>query len=198
MQLIRITTTPIEYELSTERARLEIVQDQVQAKMDTAPGLMEMRRKPTEVRMDSFEFRKSIGLKSVATVSKEEAERGKQAVLESMANYADVGNTLLHIEKGGNIPDTAFSQYFQRATKGDLVLVPTSPIDISWEEGSLEMNFNPAKLNIQWQPGRAKMKFVPGSVKMVIKQMPSIHFEYLGGFNYVPPSADPDYKEKTA
>lgn len=193
MNLLKITTTPLEYELVIERARLEIDQNPAEVKAEKTPSLMSMERTPPQVRMDSFEFRKSIGLKSVFTLTQEEAERGKQAVQDGMASSADIGNTLLHIESGGNIPDTAFSQYFQQATKGDLVLVPTSPIDISWDMGKLNMKFDPSRLSMQWNPNKVQLKYIPGSVEMVIKQMPSIHFEYTGGFIYFPPSADPEY-----
>ncbi len=39
---------------------------------------------------------------------------------------------------------------------------------------------------------RGDLTFVPPLVMTVITQYPEIHFEYTGGFLYVPPSADPN------
>ena len=34
---------------------------------------------------------------------------------------------------------------------------------------------------------RGDVTFIPALTMTIITQMPELHFEYLGGFNYVPP-----------
>lgn len=192
--LLQITTLPMIYELSIERARLEISQDPIRAEIQTVPGQWEKKQEISKVRLDTFEFRKSIGLKSVRGSNEELAQIGKKAAMQATAEKAEFGNQLLHIEKGANIPDTAFSQYFRRATEGNLVFVPVSPTDISWSEGMLQMNYTPASVNMNWNRPKAQVEFVPGSITMNIVQYPSIQIEYLGEPIYVPPSANPNYE----
>lgn len=189
MQLLKITSVPMKYQLSTERARLEISQKNIEAEISKTGGNWEMKRQFPQVRMDTFERRKSLGLKSVRGSNEELAQIGKRAAGEATADYVDFGNQILHIEKGANIPDTAFAQYFQRATRGNMVFVPVSPTDISWTEGSLQMNYTPVDLKFDWQGGRAQLEFVPGNVSMNIEEYPKLQIEYLGKPIYVPPSA---------
>ena len=146
------------------------------------------------MRQDSIEFRKGLGLKTARTVNEESAQRGVQEAMRATADYANFGNQLVHIEQGANIPDTAWSQYFQRATEGELVFVPLSPVDISWTDGGADINYTPASMNFNWNPPESNVQFVPGQITMTITQYPKLEIEYLGKPIYVPPSADPDYQ----
>lgn len=192
--LLEITSVPMKYELSVERARLEVNQEHIRAEIKTTPAKLEIHQEISKMRQDSFEFRKGLGLKTVRTANDEAAQRGVQDASRATAQYADVGNQLLHIEKGANIPDTVWSQYFQRATEGNLVFVPLSPIDISWSQGGAELNYSPAAVNMDWNRPKADLKFVPGSISMNILQYPKLEIKYLGGPIYVPPSSDPNYE----
>lgn len=191
--LLQITSVPFKYELSVEHARLQINQENIRAEMSLQPSKLDIQTQPVQMRLDTFEYRRSVGLKSVRGSNEELAQIGKRAATQSIGEYGDFGNQIMHIEKGGNIPDTAFSQYFRRATEGNLVFVPTSPMEISWTDGGTQLNYQPTKLNTKWEGAKAQVEYVPGSITMNIQQYPSLNIEYVGGFNYVPRSADPDY-----
>lgn len=184
----------MKYELSIERARLEVSQENIRAEIRRNPANLEIHQEISKMRQDSFEFRKGLGLKTVRTANDEAAQRGVQEATRATAEYVDFGNQILHVERGANIPDTAWSQYFQRATEGNLVFVPLSPIDISWSEGGAQVNYTPASLDINWNRPKANLEFVPGRITMNIEQYPRLDIKYLGGPIYVPPSADPNYE----
>lgn len=191
MQLLRITSMPMKYQLSVERARLEFSAEKPRAQISKSGGTWEMSQQTPQVRVDTFERRSSMGLKSVRGSNQEFAQIGERAATEATGNYVDFGNEIIHIERGASIPDTAFSQYFQRATGGELVFVPVSPSEISWTEGGVQTNYTPVQLDFNWQgtAGRTPMEFVPGGVSMNIEQYPKVQIEYLGKPIYVPASA---------
>ena len=192
--LLQITSIPCKYELSVERARLEIDHSPGRVEYQRNPARVEMHQEISKMRQDSFEFRKGLGLKTARTVNEESAQRGVQEAMRATADYANFGNQLVHIEQGANIPETAWSQYFQRATEGELVFVPLSPVDISWTDGGADINYTPASMNFNWNPPESNVQFVPGQITMTITQYPKLEIEYLGKPIYVPPSADPDYQ----
>lgn len=193
-QLLQITSVPLRYQLSIERARLEMNPERTAPEYKRTPAKVEMHQEISKMRQDSFEFRKGLGLKTVRTANDEAAKRGVSDAIRATGQYTDFGNQLVHIEKGANIPDTAWSQYFQRATEGSLVFVPLSPVDISWSQGGADISYTPATMDFSWSRPKTNFEFVPGNVTMNIEQYPRLEIKFLGGPIYVPPSADPNYE----
>ncbi len=190
--LLRITTTPAQYEYQITRARLEINQQPAEVDRTTQRAALNMRRQAGRVEMNTVRRRSDMGLKGVVDRANYEADQGKQAAMEATRNYAEIGNQLANIAKGANIPDTLWGKSMQHS-KGDLVLMPVSPIDIHYVPASLQMDYQPGQMNANWNVGRAKLNFVPGSFALNFTQFASINIEYLGGPHYVPPSADPNF-----
>lgn len=194
MNLLNYSTTPIQYEMKVTRASLQVAEQKAaQMNMTRTGGTMNMESQMTKVRLDTFERRSDMGLKNMPDFMRDAAQRGRSAGLQATRGYAELGNQLINIQDGANIPDALFSQYMQHA-QAELVLVPISSTDISWMPASLNMDYSPVDLNFNWDTGGAQFQFVPGSISMNITQYPSIKFEYLGGPIYAPPSADPNYQ----
>lgn len=191
-QLLRITSTPAQYELVSQPARLEIVQERPKHVMTRQPGQVQIRQQHVKMQMDSFEMRSSMGLKSPFRSADEAAQRGVREGIQAIADKVDFGNQILHIEKGANIPDAIFSQMMQRSG-GELVFVPLNPSQISFISGRADLTYLPAKLDFDWNVPQTKFQFQPGSLTINIKQYASLQIEYLGEPNYVPPSAAPGY-----
>jgi hypothetical protein len=57
------------------------------------------------------------------------------------------------------------------------------------------MNFEMDKLNFDWNIERPQINFIPGSIEFIVKEYPSVEINYIGTPIFVPPSANPDYKE---
>lgn len=193
--LLNYTITPLRYEVTVERARLDIAQTPMRAQIRQTQGSFNIRQQHVKVQMDSTAQRADLGYKTNEAFSKEAASLGYQAFMEQTAQYSEFGDSIKNIQKGATIPDALYNQMMQRA-QGELVIVPLSPTDISWIPGSAESTYNPAEVDIQWNVAEqgTELEFVPGSIKFDIVQYPSISFEYVGPPIYVPPSSAPDYE----
>ncbi len=191
--LLEITTTPAKYEYEISRAKLQISQQHPTVDRSVRRASLNMRTQAGRVEMNSVARRSDMGFKGVVDRANYEADKGRQAVFEATGNYAEFGNQIANIAHGGNIPDALYSQSMQHS-KGDLVLVPVSPIDIHYIPASLAMDFTPGEINSNWNIGKARLDFVPGSFNINFTQYSSIKIEYLGGPLYVPPSADPNFE----
>ncbi|MDL2327152.1 DUF6470 family protein [Ruminococcaceae bacterium OttesenSCG-928-A11] len=194
--LLEITTTAARYEYQVTRAKLQISQEKPTVERRVSRATLNMKRQSGRFDMNTVRRRSDMGMKGVVDRATFEADRGKTQATETIGNYAEVGNQLAKIDQGANIPDTMYSQSMKHVGKGDLVLVPVSPIDIHYIPESLAVDFNPGHMQSDWNVGRAKLDFVPGNFTMDFQQYASINIEYVGGFTYVPPSADPNYEAR--
>lgn len=186
MQLLRITTTPAQIEFNTERARLQYRVQPLGYTMSKTGGSLEVHTKAAQMEMNSDAFRSSMDLGPSIDNSKKQAQRGRQMATEAVGRHADLGNQMMQIQKGANIPDLLFSRMVQDSGS-NLVLVPLSPIDISWRPNEISMNYTPVKQNFEWQIAKNIMEFIPGKFSINVKQYPSVNIEYLGEPSYVPP-----------
>ena len=191
--LLEITTTPARYEYEISRAKLQINQQHPTVERSVKRASLNIRTQAGRVEMNSVARRSDMGFKGVVDRANYEADQGRQLVSEATGNYAEFGNQLANIAHGGNSPDALYSQSMQHS-KGDLVLVPVSPIDIQYMPASLAMDFTPGEINTNWNIGKARLDFVPGSFNINFTQYSSIKIEYLGGPVYVPRSADPNFE----
>lgn len=190
--LLQITTTPARYEYQVTKARLEISQEQPTVERTTKRASLNMSQQAGRLEMNTVRRRADMGFRGVVEQANYQADKGQQAVKEVTENYVDAGNQLANFHKGANIPDTMWSQSMQHS-KGDLVLVPLSPVEIHYIPASLTTDFQPGEISANWDVGKARLEFVPGDFKLNFTQYASINIEYLGGPVYVPPSADPNF-----
>lgn len=194
MQLIKITSTPIKYELTVERPRLvSKPADNAQMKQKTTQGSFDIKTQNVQVRLDTMEMRSSIGLKSAPKLIQEAASRGYQAADKAKSNYVDMGNQLSQIQTGVGVADVVKQRMLEQPVSQTVFLPSTGPV-ISWIPNQIEMKYNPGELSVNWKIMESTMDYVPGKFQMEILQYPKITIQYLGEPNYVPPSASPNYK----
>ncbi|MEM1485298.1 DUF6470 family protein [Oscillospiraceae bacterium PP1C4] len=198
MQLLKITSVPIEYKIQIERPRLELNNAQSpSAKISQTPSKIMMRTQNVKVRLDTSDMRSSIGLKSAPTLISEAAQRGLQAAQRATAEYAQFGNQMSQIQDGATIANIT-AQKLLRQPDTQLVFLPSTGPEITWQPNSIEKKYQPGHLGIDWKIERNVMDYVPGKFQMSIMQYPKVQIEYLGEPNYVPPSASPNYEEESA
>ena len=190
--LLEITTTPARYEYEVMRARLEISQAKPKVERTVKRAALNMQRQAGRVEMNTGRRRADMGFKGVVDRAEFEGDMGRRKAGEATASYAQVGNQLAQIDRGANVPDTIWGQSMHH-NKGDLVLVPLSPVELNYVPASLAMDFEPGQMHANWDVGRARLDFVPGTFSMNVTQYASINIEYTGGPLYVPPSADPNF-----
>lgn len=193
-QLLKITTTPIQTSLEIQNAQLKVNSSgKTSPNYDRSDAKININTKNTQVKLDSFEARKSMGIVSAKGLMYNMADAGKQAISEATGRYAMEGNRMAKAYKGESIPDIVMSRINPNFSM-ELKLMPSSPLEIDWEKPEVNLEYQPGKLDINWDTQRREMEYIPGSVKVIIDQYPRVDIEYVGSPNYVPPSADPEYE----
>lgn len=195
MQLLRITSIPIQYQIQIERARLEMsAGDQVYAKMNRKPAQLQTKSQNIQMRMDSTEMRADLDIKSIGRRIHEAAQQRKQAGQDLTAQYAADATKLA--QKGVDVTQVVADKLFNQESSSRLVFLPSVGPAITWEPNNLQIQYEPGELDFDWEMVRNTMDYVPGKFKMSILQYPKVQIEYLGEPTYVPPSADPNYQEE--
>ncbi len=193
MQLLKITSTPIEYQYKIERARLEAKRDaDLGFQVDRQPSALRIQSDNIQVRLDTREARRRVGLKTAADEISDAAQRGRQAAYEATGQYAVEGNQMA---KGVDVTQIVADRLFNQQPTTTQVFLPSVGPVITWKPNEISMKYDPGDINFDWQMMRNTMDYVPGKFTMNILQYPKVTIEYLGKPTYVPPSAAPDYQE---
>lgn len=195
MQLLDIKITPIEYEIHIEQGKLVPV-DSVEA--------------------DSFEdCSKSTHSKSVGNVNVRmdtlAVNTSPQSSVQSLTQVETISpaNTAYAVYRENDNGGTVDAQNLKKMVNIDFIdkrmvtidsqmnLSPQIKIDPSWEPASdvsrSDSSSESTSVDFLYNE-RSKIEYVPGRFHMDIIQYPKVEFEYIGGFNYVPKSSDPDYE----
>lgn len=195
MQLLKITTTPIEYQIQTNSASL-VVSDStpLTMKTDIAPLKMQIRTDNIEVRLDTSKARNSLGYRTSSELVQEASQKGLKAAQDATAQYVAIGNQMAQIQTKQDIP-AIFAQRFYQQPTTTTVFLPIQGPEITWKPNKIDIMFEPGKVNTEWQEAKYNMEYVPSKYQMSILQYPKVTIEYVGGPSYVPPSSDPNFEE---
>lgn len=194
-QLIRIKTTPFKYELKINNAKFETTTTQPQHTMTRQRGGLSISHKPAELKIDSTQARESMGIKSNSKVADEFAKKGVSAAESATGRIAQEGDMMMDTRRQNVFGDIAF-QRSRSSIDTMLGFIPSTPSKISFDPHQLSMKYEMDKISFDWRTSsKAETKFVPAKVEMQVKDYGKIEFEYIAGPNYVPKSADPNYKE---
>lgn len=195
MQVLQITSVPVQYKLNIEHARLEYQQDFIpRAEVKTTPPELNLETQNIQVRLDTYQARRSVGFNKVQDLIADGADRGRQAVTESMRNSVETGKQMSNIAEGVTI-----SQIIEQKTIGNqpgvyTAFLPSGGTDISWVPNNINIDYQGGSLNYDWKDMQQELNYVPGSVHMEILEYPRVDIEYTGGPIYIPRSADPNYE----
>lgn len=154
---LNLHTTNPQIQLSTEAAKLEISQPHGQLEIDQSP------------------CRASLGLKGLAEFAQDNAERGRQTVLETIGRMSEEGDRMAGVEKE---PDAIANIAADSVTvePGDLEIVWIDKPIINYVEKLPEFNYTPGKIDLQLQRGTVETDFQRGTVNVGIGQYQSIKF----------------------
>ena len=195
MQLLKITSTPMKYELEVENAKLEYQQDvNPSCDITTSPSQLEIHSQSSQVHIDTYEARKSLGLTNIEDSVQQYAAKGKEHISKQTQEYVQIGQAMGEIQNGTKISDIVRQKMLQQPELYTEFL-PSASADISFSPAQLDINYKPSDVNLDWKIDDNSFKFEAGSVHMKIVEYAHVDIEYLGGPMYVPPSADPNKKE---
>jgi hypothetical protein len=193
--VLEIKTIPMTFEMKINKARFELATTDATFEMSRSKGGLQMQMKPAKLRIDTVETKYSAGIKSAMRSVADYAKRGVQAGYEAVATYARDGNLMLDINIMDNpIPEIAMKKFISDVSF-NLGFSPSVGPDISWDTGGISMSFTMDELDFDWNIGRPHIDFIPGSIEFIISEYPSVEINYIGTPIFVPPSANPNYKE---
>lgn len=158
------------FKLSTTPASLSI---------DTEPAVVEISSRPYgTLEIDQSPCRASMGIKDFTTMSREDAEKGKQAVLDYIANHAQVGDRMARIKEDviPNIAAESTNQPMPSVTWG----WKDSPV-IRYTANPVKFNPRSGQLDISSERGKVDIDYREGKVGLRMTQYPSIRFWTTGG-----------------
>lgn len=184
-QLININVQPIRLQYEINNSHLEYETHNPQLNMKTQKGGLEIKSDRAEIKIDSFETRQEIGLKTAATLIKEMGQKSVQAGYEAVASIAEKGN-MLDDPHAPSIPQMAANEMIKQYDT-NIVFIPQDRPKMSVEGGNMEMSYTPDKLIFSPDMGGCEFNYVPGDVNFRVVRKPEVNIEYLGKPNYVPP-----------
>lgn len=192
--LIEIKTVPIEIQMKVTRAHLEYARGTAQVEISRDKGGLNIRSKPIQVNIDTFEARNSV-MPTTPTVIRRQANAGVQAAYQATGVLAREGRMMMEARIDQDvIPQLAKQKTMGQPTNLNIDFLPSTGADISWDGGELSIQYEMDKLNFDWRMNQMSFTFVPGDIEFTMTQRPDVIIKYVGGPLYVPPSADPDYE----
>ena len=195
MQLLQITTTPMKYELVIEPARLEYQQDFMpRAKVETTDSELKIRTSPTVLRLDTYEARRSLGFATAGDRIRHAAQKGRSSIREYTTEAKEMGKEMSNIHEDVTIAQIIRQKMLEQPEMYTAFL-PSAGAEISWEPGSISLNYRPQQTDYDWQIKDNSLVDIPGSISVKIVEFAKVNIEYLGSPMYIPPSADPNYEE---
>ena len=198
MQLLKITTTPLQYELQVEHARLEYSPQALpKADVQTTSPELQINSTNTSVKIDTYQARKSLGMPNTRDSVTIRANEANQSIDQVTRSYVEMGKQMSNVADGvtiGKIVNQKMLEQPQMYT----AFLPSAAAEISWEPSQLRMSFTPSKSSYDWKLTQNEFSYTSGSVKMKILENASVDIEYIGGPLYIPRSADPNYVEPQA
>ena len=199
MNLLKIQTTAVEYQLRIERPKLEMqnAMDYAKVQLQTTPTKINMKSENIKVDIDTTDMRRSMNLVHTGEMLKNQAEKGEQQADKTVADMKAFAKQVGQIQDGVKISEVVSQKILAGGRKESFTaFLPSVGPTISWEPGDLQKQVVPADTQTDWQLNKKVLDYIPGKVELIVNQRPEVDIEYIGGFRYVPPSSDPNYEEK--
>jgi len=196
-QLIKIKTVPIKYEIHMENARLTTPEiEPADLKIETTPLKINTETTPIQMRMDSSDMRRSMGMKTIADVMREAPAKTQETANKVTSEYVNMGNRMANGQADGlTVAQLARQRSFERLSiESTIAQIPSEKVDISWEPATIKHDVQRSEADLDWKKAAQEMEFVPSNYSLEIQQLADVEIEYIGGFQYVPPSSDPNYE----
>lgn len=191
-QLLKITTTPIQYDLHIEPAHLQLKQAQnPRHDLLRDPSALSIRTRTIQVRLDTTELRASLNLRTSGEFARHYAEQGRQTAYRTIGEQVQFGNQMAQIQDGVTISQLVRQRMLEQPTTYTTFIPSVGP-EIAWQPAETDIRYDPGSVTFDWKVMQNQMEFIPGRFQLQITQYPRVEIEYLGKPNYVPPSSSPD------
>lgn len=190
MQLLKITTTPIEYEIKIEHAKLEKTSPTENAKIN-------IKTQNAQMRVDSPQKRAGLNMRNNDEFVRKVSNDSLNNAMQKTGEYAQLGKQLSQISNGTKISDIYRNKMINEVVSNAMETIQYVSLgtpDIQWKPPKIDLSYIKGFDSSNYLNAKSNMEYVPGRYHMDIIQLPKVSIEYTGGARYVPSSSDPNYK----
>ncbi|MBE3574016.1 MAG: hypothetical protein IMW99_00935 [Firmicutes bacterium] len=130
--------------------------DRLQIRVQTTPARVDIRYRPFQVQVDTSEARAELGFSGPLRSGREFAAQSQSEYIRNLAAMVDEGNRLAAIEKGGTIADAAAAKApggsppGEKAFQSQVALIPSTPADIEFLGGGVDVQATGASVQISF------------------------------------------------
>ena len=179
---LRITTQNAQIGIESTNGHYDMRQNQLPMELRTKQPVLHLQNEEAVLYIDQRRCFSEAGLKSSMELTRNYAQKGKQAALRATTRIADEGRELTNIQSKGS----AIVRQAKRkaATFGNkqfnFDMIPKSRPEITVKQGKIHGDFEPGNVNIQLNNFRPEIHYQRGDVEIYLKQKNYISFEYVG------------------
>ena len=180
MNQVKISTQPTRLAMNTQSASLDQRSQRAQFQMRTIDAQADIRQGPGRLIIDSSACRAAIGLKKTAELTRDIAQKGLQAMRETVSRYVQEGDRLAQISNPAN---TVAAMAADR-NRGEM-----QPLSINWMTKPLpEVSYGMTPTRISWTPGQISFQvqaahlegsYTPGAVDTRVAQYADITIQVV-------------------
>lgn len=183
MQLpqIRMQSTFIQTSLQIDDPVQRIEQPKAIQSIEQPKAIVDMKTIPGQLTIDQTEAWAEMDIKPISQRTAENAQMGKQKVLEGMARRSRQGDDLMHIERGGNVIAVHAKENGTRPQKQFNVGWIPSPFSVKmhYEQAKVQFNVQTHKPMIDVQIRKPIHDYTPGNVTVSVSQKNSLQIDFI-------------------
>lgn len=177
---IQIKTNDIQMDYSIRPPQVNISQPEAEVSIQQPDAIVDITSKLGQLHIDQSQAFAEAGLKPISQVNKEYVEKGRQAVLQMIAQKAQEGEQLM---KGAGKGQRGAA--IQQIAKQNDAVQPPKPVNVAFipSPGAVKMDYTPGEFDIEIEAQKPKIDvkvnkpqidLTYGTVKGTMTQRPSV------------------------
>lgn len=171
---MRIPGATPHLDIKTTNARIEIHNEPLRLKVDREPARMHVRRTRPKMKVDWAKVRSESGLRVPSAQRRYLQQLYRQMALEGVVQVSNehqrMSSEIHNLAKGGPeiVARIALDSLMQRDIPVvDVANMPRSMPDVQWEQGSLEIEWDPPRMEMHWEGNlRPEITVTPYTVEI--------------------------------
>lgn len=174
---IQIHTTDAKVDLHISDPVQHIEQPRAQQHIEQPAATLEIHSEAAKLFVDSSQAYRDLGLLTPKESVEQNAQKGKQKVMEGIARRASEGEQMMNISKnaGNAIQQIAASKAIPAPPKMAITWKPSvGAVKIRYQAGNLDINIQRHEPKIDVKIGKVIHDYTPGNVTGTLVQRPSV------------------------
>lgn len=179
---IRLQSTFAKLGLNIDKPIQKIQQPKAEIDIKQPKAEMEIQKIAPSFEMDSYEARADLDLKSVRRRIEDFAQEGYQAWLDAMGRMSQQGDQMMRVYQNKNaIADIARENGQDPIYDVNIAFLPRpGSFKMSYDPGSIEINWTLHKPEIEVTPQKAITNYTPGKVSGYMDTWNDLKIDYTG------------------